>query len=101
MTMPKFKHDKQVQQLAFFALVFVINIVSSDKRFINFRPILDAYLDSHFEEVDNVGDICSIILSQMTDLTRNAKDPMLAKELRSALKAWEYLFRFVSVSYSK
>ncbi|KAI3654653.1 hypothetical protein MP228_000033 [Amoeboaphelidium protococcarum] len=101
MTMPKFKHDKLVQQLAFFALVFVINIVSSDKRFINFRPILDAYLDSHFEEVDNVGDICSIILSQMTDLTRNAKDPMLAKELRSALKAWEYLFRFVSVSYSK
>ncbi|KAI3639016.1 hypothetical protein MIR68_003514 [Amoeboaphelidium protococcarum] len=101
MTMPKFKKDKQVQQLAFFALVFVINIVSSDKRFINFRPILDAYLDSHFEEVDNVGDICSIILSQMTDLTRNAKDPMLAKELRSALKAWEYLFKFVAVSYSK
>ena len=84
--------------LVFSALIFVLNIVISDRRFLSFRPILDTYIQNHFTK-SPVSKIWIQLMAQMLDLTSNAYDPVLAKELRSALKAWEYLFKFIVRSY--
>lgn len=86
------------------AIVCVLGIVQ-DRRFSNFRPVLDVYVEQRFsfpegEEtrkrtVNMHGLVYEPMLKGLLRLCTNASEPKNAKRLRSSMKVWEYLFRFV------
>lgn len=88
-----------LSDLVFSALTFVINIVINDRRFVHFRSILEVYVRNHFGKKEEVCKIWKPMLGCLQRLANNPHDPILAKELRSAIKAWEFLFKFIVRSW--
>ncbi|KAF8521278.1 cytoplasmic protein [Hysterangium stoloniferum] len=83
----------QLDDLVFNALVAVLGIVQ-DHRFSNFQPVLDVYIEKHFS--------CPTaylhILHSMNRLIADPTSSTNAQPLRSALKVWHYLFKFITRS---
>ncbi|KAK2467786.1 hypothetical protein APHAL10511_000081 [Amanita phalloides] len=83
----------EMDNLVFNALVTVLGIVQ-DRRFSNFQPVLDVYIDQHFACTA----AASHIIHSMNLLLSKPTAPDSASPLRSALKVWHYIFKFISRS---
>ncbi|CAG8572594.1 10759_t:CDS:2, partial [Paraglomus occultum] len=82
--------QSQLDDLIFNALVTILGIVS-DRRFMNFRPVLDVYIEKHFA----CAAASSHLIKSMNKLASNPTNPETAKNLRSAIKVWQYIFKFI------
>lgn len=80
----------EVDELVFQALVTILGIVA-DRRFTNFKPVLDVYIDRHFHS----SRASSHIISSLQKLLRTSTSPEAATTLRSSIKVWHHLFKFV------
>ena len=83
----------ELDLLVFNALITVLGIVQ-DRRFSNFQPVLDLYIEKHF----NCPAASSHIIHSLNRLVTNPTAPETASHLRSALKVWHYIFKFVARS---
>ncbi|KAL4080221.1 hypothetical protein V8B97DRAFT_1914290 [Scleroderma yunnanense] len=83
----------EMDNLVFNALVTVLGIVQ-DRRFSNFQPVLDVYIEQHF----NCAAAASLMLRAMNRLMRNPTGTDTASPLRAALKVWHYIFKFITRS---
>lgn len=81
----------EMDHLVFNALVTVLGIVQ-DRRFSNFQPVLDVYIDEHF----NCAAASSHIIHSMNRLLVNPTSSETASPLRAALKVWHYIFKFIA-----
>ncbi|SCV71622.1 BQ2448_3210 [Microbotryum intermedium] len=82
-----------VDDLVFHALVTILGFVS-DRRFHNFRPVLDVYIDQHFSN----SSASSHIIGSLHKLLRDPSSPEAGTTLRASIKVWHYLFKFVVTS---
>ncbi|CAO3611450.1 unnamed protein product [Cunninghamella blakesleeana] len=100
-------HDQAIA-----SIIWILSIVQ-DRRFSNFRPVLDVYIYQRFNSNDEDGDegiknshtklktvkpddtTYNQLLKGMIRLCSNPSDPRKAKQLRSSIKVWEYLFKFI------
>jgi dedicator of cytokinesis protein 3 len=83
----------EMDHLVFNALVTVLGIVQ-DRRFSNFQPVLDVYIEKHF----NCAAASSHIIHSMNQLLANPTSNENASPLRAALKVWHYIFKFIARS---
>jgi dedicator of cytokinesis protein 3 len=83
----------EMDHLVFNAIVTVLGIVQ-DRRFINFQPVLDVYIENHF----NCATASSHMIHSMNRLLRNPTSNETASSLRAALKVWHYIFKFITRS---
>jgi len=83
----------EMDHLVFNALVTVLGIVQ-DRRFSNFQPVLDVYIDKHF----NCAAASSHMIHSMNRLLANPTSNETASPLRAALKVWHYIFKFIARS---
>ncbi|KAH7908606.1 hypothetical protein BJ138DRAFT_1157281 [Hygrophoropsis aurantiaca] len=83
----------EMDHLVFNALVTVLGIVQ-DRRFSNFQPVLDVYIERHF----NCAAASSRMIHSMDRLLRNPTGNETASPLRAALKVWHYIFKFITRS---
>lgn len=83
----------EMDLLVFNALVTVLAIVK-DRRFNNFKPVLDVYIEKHF----TCAAAASHIIHSMNRLLVNPAAPETASALRAALKVWDYIFKFIARS---
>jgi dedicator of cytokinesis protein 3 len=79
--------------LVFNALVTVLGIVQ-DRRFSNFQPVLDVYIEKHF----NCAAASSHMIHSMNRLLTSPSSTDNASPLRAALKVWHYIFKFIARS---
>jgi dedicator of cytokinesis protein 3 len=86
----KVNDQGDMDDLIFGALVTVLGIVQ-DRRFTNFQPVLDVYIDKHF----TCAPAASKIIKSMNRLLADPAATESASRLRNALKVWHYVFRFV------
>ena len=84
-------HSGEMDHLVFNALVTVLGIVQ-DRRFSNFQPVLDVYIEQHF----NCATASSRMIKSMDRLLRNPTGTDTASPLRAALKVWHYIFKFIT-----
>lgn len=84
-------HD--LDPLLFNTLVSVLGIVQ-DRRFSNFQPVLDIYIEEHFKCPTAAAHILQS-MNRLLDkpLTSENGSPLLA-----ALKVWHYIFKFIARS---
>ncbi|MBW0469397.1 hypothetical protein O181_009112 [Austropuccinia psidii MF-1] len=81
---------KEYDELVFNALVTLLGIVS-DRRFTNFKPVVDLYIDHHFSSTT-----ASVhLLRSFHNLLLNPTSPENAHALRCSIKVWGYLMRFI------
>jgi len=80
-----------LDDLVFNALVGVLAIVQ-DHRFSNFQPVLDVYIEKHF----SCATASSHMLGSMNRLLADSSNTENAQHLRSALKVWHYIFKFIA-----
>ena len=83
----------RLDDLIFSALVAVLGIVQ-DHRFSNFQPVLDVYIEKHF----SCATASSHMIHSMNRLIVDPSSPTNAQPLRSALKVWHYIFKFIARS---
>lgn len=83
----------EMDHLVFNALVTVLGIVQ-DRRFSNFQPVLDVYIEQHF----NCAAASSHMIHSMNRLLVNPTSNETASPLRAALKVWHYIFKFIARS---
>ncbi|RCI03452.1 hypothetical protein CU098_001504, partial [Rhizopus stolonifer] len=96
------------------AIIWLLGIVQ-DRRFSNFRPVLDVYIENRFsikdyehlsmrnndrQQVQNYSyrlqeTTYEHLVGSLSRLCENPSDPSKAKLLRSSMKVWDYLFRFI------
>ncbi|KAJ3278028.1 hypothetical protein HK104_002729, partial [Borealophlyctis nickersoniae] len=81
--------DGKLDDAVFKALVFILGIVM-DKRFTNHRPTVDAYIEGRFGSTG----AWKGLVGSFEGLVGAARDANRAKELRSAVRVWQYIFRF-------
>ncbi|KAH9924408.1 cytoplasmic protein [Fomitopsis serialis] len=79
-----------MDHLVFNALVTVLGIIQ-DRRFSNFQPVLDVYIEKHFCSIT----ASSHIVHSLNRLLQNPTASETASSLRSALKVWHYIFKFI------
>ncbi|KAI9511148.1 C2 domain in Dock180 and Zizimin proteins-domain-containing protein [Russula earlei] len=79
-----------MDHLVFRALVTVLGIVQ-DRRFSNFQPVLDIYIQKHF----NCASASSHIIHSMNRMLSDPTGNDNASPLRAALKVWHYIFKFI------
>jgi hypothetical protein len=88
-------------------IVWVLGIIQ-DRRFSNFRPVLDVYIEQLFSQPGSQTPgisfgksppkeayVYDALLKSHLRLCRDPADIVRAKKLRSSMKVWEYLFRFI------
>lgn len=80
----------ELDDLVFSALVTVLGIVQ-DRRFTNFQPVLDVYIDAHFSCAAAAGHM----IHSMNRLLASPSGEETASPLRAAFKVWHYVFRFI------
>ncbi|CAG8566604.1 19239_t:CDS:2, partial [Racocetra fulgida] len=80
----------ELDDLIFNALVTILGIVS-DRRFMNFRPVLDVYIEKHF----SCAAASSSLIRSMNRLISEPATPENAQNLRSAIKVWQYVFKII------
>ncbi|KAG8846100.1 hypothetical protein FRB96_002079 [Tulasnella sp. 330] len=82
--------QSEMDDLVFNALVRVLGIVQ-DRRFNNFQPVLDIYIEKHFT--------CAAasyhMLHSMNRLLSHPAGSDTASPLRAAIKVWHYIFKFI------
>ncbi|KAI0633627.1 cytoplasmic protein [Trametes polyzona] len=83
----------EMDHLVFNALVTVLGIVQ-DRRFSNFQPVLDVYIERHF----NCASAASHMIHSMNRLLQDPTATDTASSLRAALKVWHYIFKFIARS---
>ncbi|PCH43835.1 cytoplasmic protein [Wolfiporia cocos MD-104 SS10] len=83
-------HSGEFDHLVFVALVTILGIVQ-DRRFSNFQPVLDVYIEQHF----NCAVASSHIIQSMNRLLQNPTNSDTGSALRSALKVWHYIVKFI------
>ncbi|KAG7446416.1 cytoplasmic protein [Guyanagaster necrorhizus] len=83
----------EMDPLVFNALVTVLGIVQ-DRRFSNFQPVLDVYIEKHF----NCALASSHMIQSMNRLLANPTSTETASPLRAALKVWHYVMKFIAKS---
>ncbi|KAG6908384.1 hypothetical protein DXG01_004813 [Tephrocybe rancida] len=83
----------EMDHLVFNALVTVLGIVQ-DRRFSNFQPVLDVYIEKHF----TCAAASSHMIHSMNRLLLNPTSAETASPLRAALKVWHYIFKFIARS---
>ncbi|KAI0812456.1 cytoplasmic protein [Irpex lacteus] len=83
----------EMDHLVFSALVTVLGLVQ-DRRFSNFQPVLDVYIEKHF----TCAAASSHMIHSMNRLLHDPTNPETASALRSALKVWHYIFKFITRS---
>lgn len=83
----------EMDHLVFNALVTVLGIVQ-DRRFNNFQPVLDVYIEKHF----NCAAASSHIMHSMNRLLVNPTSDETASPLRAALRVWHYIIKFIARS---
>lgn len=83
----------EMDHLVFNAIVTVLGIVQ-DRRFSNFQPVLDVYIEKHF----NCAAASSHMIHSMNRLLQNPTSSETAPSLRAALKVWHYIFKFIARS---
>lgn len=85
-----YNQQGDMDHLVFNALVTVLGIIQ-DRRFSNFQPVLDVYIERHFSSTT----ASSHIISSMNRLLQNPTAHETASSLRSALKVWHYVVKFI------
>lgn len=80
----------EMDMLVFNALITVLGIVQ-DRRFSNFMPVLDVYIEQHF----NCSAAAPHMIQSMNRLLANPAGGDTAMALRSALKVWDYIIKFI------
>ncbi|KAJ8488189.1 hypothetical protein ONZ45_g14041 [Pleurotus djamor] len=88
-----FNNSGEFDGAVFDALVIVLGIVQ-DRRFSNFQPVLDVYIEKHF----TCATASSRMIHSMNRLLANPTSPECASPLRGALKVWYYIFKFIARS---
>ena len=83
----------EMDLLVFNGLVTVLGIVQ-DRRFSNFQPVLEVYIEKHFD----CAATASHMIHSMNRLFANPTSEDTAPNLRAALKVWHYIFRFIARS---
>lgn len=83
----------EMDHLVFNALVTVLGIVQ-DRRFSNFQPVLDIYIEKHF----TCAAASSHIIHSLNRLLADPTGEGTASPLRAALKVWHYIFKFIARS---
>jgi len=83
----------EMDHLVFNALVTVLWIIQ-DRRFSNFRPVLDLYIEKHF----TYAAASSHLIHSMSRLVANPIDTEIGPQLRAALKVWHYVIKFIARS---
>ncbi|KAG1146695.1 hypothetical protein G6F37_005363 [Rhizopus arrhizus] len=110
--------EKMIQDIndqALAAIIWLLGIVQ-DRRFSNFRPVLDVYIENRFslqeyerhqqqqqQNSDHQNYSYSPaeettfdeLLKSLNRLCKSSGDAAKAKLLRSSMKVWDYLFRFI------
>ncbi|PLW24952.1 hypothetical protein PCASD_24233 [Puccinia coronata f. sp. avenae] len=81
---------REYEELVFNALVTLLGIVS-DRRFTNFKPVVDLYIDHHFSSTA----ASTHLLHSFQNLLNNPTSPKNAHPLRCSIKVWGYLMRFI------
>ncbi|KAG8964810.1 hypothetical protein FRC03_001343 [Tulasnella sp. 419] len=82
--------NNEMDDLVFNALVIVLGIVQ-DRRFNNFQPVLDVYIEKHF----TCAAAHNRMIRSMNRLLSNAAGQDTASKLRATLKVWHYVFKFI------
>ncbi|KAK7122279.1 hypothetical protein R3I94_019413 [Phoxinus phoxinus] len=74
--------------LVFDALVFIIGLIA-DRKFHHFNPVLETYIRQHFS--------ATLAYTKLTKVLKNYVDnaEKLAEQLLKALKALDYIFKFI------
>ncbi|ELK36810.1 Dedicator of cytokinesis protein 1 [Myotis davidii] len=76
--------------LVFDALVFIIGLIA-DRKFQHFNPVLETYIKKHFS--------ATLAYTKLTKVLRNyvdnAEKPGVTEQLYKAMKALEYIFKFI------
>ncbi|ELR55761.1 Dedicator of cytokinesis protein 1, partial [Bos mutus] len=76
--------------LVFDALVFIIGLIA-DRKFQHFNPVLETYIKKHFS--------ATLAYTKLTKVLRNyvdnAEKPGISDQLYKAMKALEYIFKFI------
>ncbi|KAM8912006.1 dedicator of cytokinesis protein 1 [Lycaon pictus] len=76
--------------LVFDALVFIIGLIA-DRKFQHFNPVLETYIKKHFS--------ATLAYTKLTKVLRNyvdnAEKPGINEQLYKAMKALEYIFKFI------
>uniref|UniRef100_G1NWY2 Dedicator of cytokinesis 1 n=1 Tax=Myotis lucifugus TaxID=59463 RepID=G1NWY2_MYOLU len=76
--------------LVFDALVFIIGLIA-DRKFQHFNPVLETYIKKHFS--------ATLAYTKLTKVLRNyvdnAEKPGVNEQLYKAMKALEYIFKFI------
>lgn len=83
----------EIDLLLFNALVTVLRIVQ-DRRFNNFQPVLDVYIENHF----NCPLASSHMMRSMNLLLADPTSLDTASSLRAALTVWDYVYKFITRS---
>ncbi|CAL1526733.1 unnamed protein product [Lymnaea stagnalis] len=78
--------------LVFDALVYIIGLIS-DRKYHQFRPVLDAYIDSAFSFAMAYNKLM-VILKDYVDKA-NDRTPQSENSLLPAIKSLEYIFKFI------
>ncbi|EMD32101.1 hypothetical protein CERSUDRAFT_59129 [Gelatoporia subvermispora B] len=84
----------EMDSLVFNALVILLGILQ-DRRFSNFQPVLDVYIERHF----SCTSASSHMIQSMNRLLQDPNASETASSLRAALKVWHYTFKFIVRSY--
>jgi hypothetical protein len=82
--------EEEISALVYNALVFTVGILV-DSKFNNFKPILESYIDSHFNDPHTF-----FILMHCLKTYLEKKDVQaVASHIRASMKAIRYIFRFI------
>ncbi|KAI5478526.1 hypothetical protein MNV49_005055 [Pseudohyphozyma bogoriensis] len=79
-----------VDDLVFQALVTILGIVS-DRRFTNFKPVLEVYIERHF----TCSTASTHIIKSIDRLLRLTNSSEAGTTLRASIKVWHHLFKFI------
>ncbi|ORE11414.1 hypothetical protein BCV72DRAFT_219946 [Rhizopus microsporus var. microsporus] len=103
------KRVSEINDQVLAAIIWLLGIVQ-DRRFSNFRPVLDVYIENRFSVQEYRQQSSSLqnysylpanettydeLLKGLQRLCENPGDAAKAKLLRSSMKVWDYLFRFI------
>uniref|UniRef100_A0A8C4YF34 Dedicator of cytokinesis 1 n=1 Tax=Gopherus evgoodei TaxID=1825980 RepID=A0A8C4YF34_9SAUR len=82
--------SETLDTLVFDALVFIIGLIA-DRKFQHFNPVLETYIKKHFS--------ATLAYTKLTKVLRNyvdnAEKPGVTDQLFKAMKALEYIFKFI------
>ncbi|XP_053307197.1 dedicator of cytokinesis protein 1 isoform X1 [Spea bombifrons] len=77
-------------RLVFDALVFIIGLIA-DRKFQHFNPVLETYIKKHFSATLAYTKLTKVLKNYV----ENANMPGIADQLFKAMKALEYIFKFI------